>query len=146
MTAIVEADLTAALRNRAVTIAYLQQPPTVHDPGARRPRQALGLRHQLRPAAGVAGGLHRRAGRRHGPGRVQPQIPGTDLKVLGFPIGAHLARRYRTGRVFLAGDAAHVCPPTGGPGANVGIQDDHNLAWKLAMVYGGLAGLALLVL
>lgn len=46
--------------------------------------------------------------------RVQPQIPGTDIKVLGFPIGAHAARRYRAGRVFLAGDAVRVWPPTGG--------------------------------
>jgi putative polyketide hydroxylase len=46
--------------------------------------------------------------------------------------------------VFLAGDAAHVWPPTGGLGANAGIQDAHNLAWRLAMVHGGQAGPALL--
>ena len=48
------------------------------------------------------------------------------------------------GRVFLAGDAAHVVPPNGGFGGNTGIQDAHNLAWKLAAVVKGDAGPALL--
>ena len=45
-----------------------------------------------------------------------------------------LAARYRVGRVFIAGDAAHIHPPTGGQGMNTGIQDAYNLAWKLAAV------------
>ncbi|WP_202869099.1 FAD-dependent monooxygenase [Kribbella antibiotica] len=43
-----------------------------------------------------------------------------------------LAERFRVGRVFIAGDAAHVHPPTGGQGLNTGIQDAYNLGWKLA--------------
>ena len=43
-----------------------------------------------------------------------------------------LAERFRVGRVFLAGDAAHVHPPTGGQGLNTGVQDGYNLGWKLA--------------
>ncbi|GHF65497.1 FAD-dependent oxidoreductase [Streptomyces mashuensis] len=59
--------------------------------------------------------------------------------------GAQLvAERFRTGRVFLAGDAAHVHPPAGGFGANTGIHDAHNLAWKLAATLHGWAGPALL--
>lgn len=59
--------------------------------------------------------------------------------------GAQLvADTFRVGRVFLAGDAAHVHPPAGGFGANTGIHDAHNLAWKLAAVLDGTAGDALL--
>jgi len=43
-----------------------------------------------------------------------------------------LAERFRVGRVFIAGDAAHVHPPTGGQGLNTGVQDGYNLGWKLA--------------
>ncbi|GIH23932.1 3-(3-hydroxyphenyl)propionate hydroxylase [Acrocarpospora phusangensis] len=48
-----------------------------------------------------------------------------------------LADRYREGRVFLAGDAAHIHSPAGGQGMNTGIQDAHNLGWKLAAVAKG---------
>jgi 2-polyprenyl-6-methoxyphenol hydroxylase-like FAD-dependent oxidoreductase len=49
------------------------------------------------------------------------------------------AERFRNGRVFMAGDAAHVVPPTGGFGGNTGVQDAANLAWKLAHVLRGEA-------
>jgi len=48
-----------------------------------------------------------------------------------------LADAFRAGRVFLAGDAAHVHPPTGGQGLNTGVQDAYNLGWKLAAVLAG---------
>ncbi|NMO50034.1 NAD(P)-binding protein [Actinoplanes sp. TBRC 11911] len=48
-----------------------------------------------------------------------------------------IADRYRAGRVFIAGDAAHVHPPAGGQGMNTGMQDSYNLAWKLAHVLAG---------
>ena len=57
---------------------------------------------------------------------------------------ANCADRFRDGRVFLAGDAAHVVPPNGGYGGNTGVQDAHNLAWKLALTLGGVAGPGLL--
>ncbi|MBV9794196.1 MAG: FAD-dependent monooxygenase [Actinobacteria bacterium] len=52
--------------------------------------------------------------------------------------------QYRVGRVFLAGDAAHVHSPAGGQGMNTGIQDSANLGWKLAAVLAGWAGDGLL--
>lgn len=57
---------------------------------------------------------------------------------------AQWAQRLRSGRVLLAGDAAHVMPPTGGYGGNTGVHDAHNLAWKLAYVLDGRAGEELL--
>jgi len=54
------------------------------------------------------------------------------------------AETFQKGRIFIAGDAAHVMAPTGGFGGNTGVQDAHNLAWKLAYVLGGKAGAGLL--
>ncbi len=54
-----------------------------------------------------------------------------------FSCDERQVRRYRVGRVFLAGDAAHVHSPAGGQGMNTGIQDAMNLGWKLAAVLGG---------
>jgi 2-polyprenyl-6-methoxyphenol hydroxylase-like FAD-dependent oxidoreductase len=54
-----------------------------------------------------------------------------------YGMSARLADRYRVGHVLLAGDAAHVHPPTGGQGLNTSVQDAYNLGWKLAAVLGG---------
>jgi hypothetical protein len=54
-----------------------------------------------------------------------------------YTMNARLADRYRTGHVFLVGDAAHIHPPTGGQGLNTSVQDAYNLGWKLAAVAGG---------
>lgn len=56
-----------------------------------------------------------------------------------WTMAALIAKQYRVGKVFFAGDAAHRLPPTGGFGMNTGIQDAHNLAWKLSMVIKGQA-------
>ena len=64
--------------------------------------------------------------------------------VMPWNAEANWAERYQDGRVFITGDAAHAMPPNGGFGGNTGIQDAHNLAWKLAMVLRGEAGPELL--
>jgi putative polyketide hydroxylase len=79
---------------------------------------------------------------RAGIGRAD--IPVRIERVWPWEASAQLATRFRDGRVFLAGDAAHLCTPWGGFGMNCGIQDTHNLAWKLAGVAEGWAGEALL--
>jgi rifampicin monooxygenase len=56
-----------------------------------------------------------------------------------FGNATRLAERYRVGRVLLAGDAAHIHPPLGGQGLNLGIQDAFNLGWKLAAEVNGWA-------
>ncbi|MFC7640972.1 FAD-dependent monooxygenase [Streptosporangium lutulentum] len=56
-----------------------------------------------------------------------------------FGDATRLAERYRDGRVLLASDAAHIHPPTGGQGLNLGIQDAFNLGWKLAATVNGWA-------
>jgi hypothetical protein len=61
-----------------------------------------------------------------------------------FGDATRLAERYRIGRVLLAGDAAHIHPPTGGQGLNLGIQDAFNLGWKLAAEVNGWAPAGLL--
>ena len=61
-----------------------------------------------------------------------------------FGDATRLAERYRVSRVLLAGDAAHIHPPVGGQGLNLGLQDAFNLGWKLAAEVGGWAPRGLL--
>src|SRR5579863_5620176 len=71
-------------------------------------------------------------------------VPVTIENVMHWKAAADTAECFSRGRIFLAGDAAHVMPPNGGFGGNTGIQDAHNLAWKLALVLRGIAGPELL--
>jgi 2-polyprenyl-6-methoxyphenol hydroxylase-like FAD-dependent oxidoreductase len=79
------------------------------------------FRSQLRVFAGTDFGVH------------------SPRSLTRFTDATRLADRYRVGRVFLAGDAAHVHPPLGGQGLNLGIQDAFNLGWKLAAAINGWA-------
>jgi HEAT repeat protein len=73
---------------------------------------------------------------RRGPAGVILHDP---IWLAGFRINERKVAEYRRGRVFLAGDAAHIHSPAGGQGMNTGIQDTFNLAWKLALVIRGRA-------
>ncbi|MEV0878237.1 rifampin monooxygenase [Micromonospora echinofusca] len=90
-------------------------PPTIEE-----------FRQQLRVTAGTDFGVH------------------SPRWLSRFGDATRLAERYRIGRVLLAGDAAHVHPPTGGQGLNLGIQDAFNLGWKLAAEIDGWAPAGLL--
>ncbi|XVS60586.1 rifampin monooxygenase [Actinosynnema sp. CA-299493] len=84
------------------------------------------IKHQLRAYAGTDFGVH------------------SPRWLSRFGDATRQAERYRTGRVLLAGDAAHVHPPVGGQGLNLGVQDAFNLGWKLAAQVNGWAPDALL--
>lgn len=71
---------------------------------------------------------------------LEPEI----LEITAWEMAAWLSDRFRAGRVFLVGDAAKVTPPTGGLGGNTAIGDGYDIAWKLAEVLKGEAGVGLL--
>ncbi|MGV4925611.1 FAD-dependent monooxygenase [Streptomyces sp. BHT-5-2] len=154
ISALVQADLSPAVRGRQIGIAYLQKPRPFssmmpHDRSGTRWLFGTGYDPRHESVADftterVTEMVREASGLDEVEVSLRPQIPGTDVTVLGFPIGAQVARSYRSGRVFLAGDAARIQPPTGGFGGSTGIQDVHNLAWKLAAVLAGQAGPGLL--
>ncbi len=142
-----EADLTKPLRGRPLALCYLNRPS---------PQTVLTrLDSPTRWVLMVAG--------EEGDGALSIErcrelvldaigVPDQPVKILHdgkepletWELTSWVADRYREGRVLLVGDAAHVTPPAGGLGGNTGIQDAHNLAWKLAAVVQGHADPALL--
>jgi len=78
---------------------------------------------------------------RRGPGGIVLSDP---VWLSGFSINERKVNAFRSGRAFVAGDAAHIHSPAGGQGMNTGMQDAFNLAWKLAVVERGAASPALL--
>jgi len=140
------ADLRAALRGRPVNMAMILNPAQsgllLNIDGAQRwTAQAI-----YSPAAG-----HRvedfTPDRCSSIVRTQVGVPDLPVEVIGvapWASAAQVATRFSVGRVFLAGDSAQEMPPAGGFGMNTGIQEAHNLAWKLAAVLNGWAGPSLL--
>ncbi|WP_152360610.1 rifampin monooxygenase [Microlunatus speluncae] len=94
----------------AAGVGQRAEPPTLED-----------FRQQLRAIAGTDFGVH------------------SPRWLSRFGDATRLAERYRVGRVLLAGDAAHIHPPIGGQGLNLGLQDAFNLGWKLAAQVRGWA-------
>ena len=151
LTVLLEADLRPALAGRTVHMAHLTRPrPRSYlmalDSGQRR--WAFGTSDSAdadMPDEDECIELVRQAvGDPELSMKLLPQLPGTDTVATRFTVGAAVAARYRHGRVFLIGDAAHLLPPAGGFAGATGVADAHNLAWKLAAVIAGQAGDALL--
>jgi 2-polyprenyl-6-methoxyphenol hydroxylase-like FAD-dependent oxidoreductase len=79
--------------------------------------------------------------------RAGTGVPDLDVRIDGvarWRATTDVAQRFHDGRVFLAGDAAHLMPPNGGFGGNTGIADAYDIAWKLALVIKGVASPELL--
>jgi putative polyketide hydroxylase len=139
---IFRADLRAALHGRRILVGYLTQTQGVfggdddggllsipyHPERGEREEDFAGARgvEAIRTSVGI------------------PDLPVEIVDVKSWEMAALVAERFQQGNIFLAGDSAHVNPPTGGFGANTGIQDAYNLAWKLALVLKEMAGSELL--
>jgi len=145
MAMVFEADLEEVLQGRSLALYYLQNPnftgafinttepnraliSVEYDPEREKPsdfdtQRCIDL---IRAAVGIA------------------DLEVSVLEVMPWEMASRSADRFVQGRVFLAGDAAHTMPPTGGLGGQTAIQDGYDLAWKLAMVLHGQAGADLL--
>jgi len=145
MSILFRADLTVPLCDRGFVLYYLQNPgftgvfvstddPNIgqvsveYDPSRESPADYDAARcvRMVRAALGI------------------PELDVTVLDVMPWEMSSLLAERMASGRIFLAGDAAHTMPPTGGLGGQTAMQDAADLAWKLALVLKGKAGADLL--
>jgi putative polyketide hydroxylase len=137
---LIDADLTEIVRRRALFWIVLNEQvgfasfvttatpgrwgvSVTYDPASQSPADFTAER-----CAEVARAVIGRAG-----------LPIEVVDVATWEQAVGVADRYRAGRVFLVGDSAHVWPPAAAMGANSGVQDAHNLAWKLAAVLHGVA-------
>ncbi|MGC1522037.1 MAG: FAD-dependent monooxygenase [Steroidobacteraceae bacterium] len=146
-----KADLRALIGDRNLSVIYVNQPGLLAF-----------FRFSISGDAGFLAvfatfdedGVRSHVGQNLSPDRCAALVRAALGVPAEFPVGiddvqpwsasAVTATAFRRGRIFLAGDAAHLMPPTGGFGGNTGIADAHNLVWKLAMVLEGAAGPRLL--
>lgn len=149
-----EADLSRQMRGRRLALCYLSQPVpnTILTRLDTETHWVLMVPYQ--PANGERASeftvrrcraLVRRAiGQPSLPVRLLASHLTEDGRIPTWELASWVADRFCAGRVVLVGDAAHVMAPAGGLGGNTGIQDAHNLAWKLAAVARGVAAPCLL--
>ncbi|WP_236576662.1 FAD-dependent oxidoreductase [Streptomyces sp. HF10] len=153
MSVLFEADLKETVKGRRFVICYLPNPA---EPGVLQLPEAPAVLQLFDEERWIFGFFYdpRETAAEEFTGERCAQIIRTALGIPDLGIEVRMARpwemshnsarSYRRDRVFLAGDAAHVHPPAGAFGANGGIQDAHNLSWKLAAVLRETAGDALL--
>jgi 2-polyprenyl-6-methoxyphenol hydroxylase-like FAD-dependent oxidoreductase len=142
------ADLGSAMKDREMLLVYLQNPKLHGGTGAFTVTDEPGryvLSFAFDPKLESFGGFTADdfiEQIRIGVG--DPDLPVELLEVAETEFAHRLADRFVAGRVVLAGDAAHVMPPTGGQGGNTAVLDGFDLGWKLAMIIKGQAGPRLL--
>jgi len=145
------ADCAQALRGRNLGVIYVNNPKIrgffrlektglggflviftvgdIQDPAARNAANDMSVERAVQHVRDAVG---------------DPQLQVQVEDVASWVAVCRVADLFTRGRVFIAGDAAHHMPPTGGYNGNTGVQDVHNLAWKLARVVRGEAGNGLL--
>ncbi len=141
-----KADLRAALRDRHLFLCYITNSEVQGVLGIASDGLSGGLALSYPPDRDVSAenfsSAKATAAVRAAIG--QPDLPVQIQDNCTWQMAALVAERFQEGNIFLVGDAAHVMPPSGGFGANTGLSDAYNLAWKLAFVLNGQAGPALL--
>ncbi|HEY0754188.1 MAG TPA: FAD-dependent monooxygenase [Ktedonobacteraceae bacterium] len=138
LTLLFSADLSEAFRGRKIAICFVNNAELRGGTLilARGEGRGYGLYAPYRPDQGEE---HSDFVGPRGVERVRaaiglPNLPVEILNVTPWEVAAWVAERFQQENIFLVGDAAHVTPPTGAFGANTGIADAYNLAWKLALV------------
>lgn len=140
-----EADLRALTDARPGVLYFLFDPSTSGVMIAYDRAGTWVLMHPFDPQVTPADSFDEAACLKFIEDAVGAPLPPVKIHNIGaWTMSAQIANTYRSGRIFLAGDAAHRFPPTGGLGLNTGAVDAQNLAWKLAAVLRGEAGEALL--
>lgn len=137
-----DADLSGLIRDREVTLWYLQNDTFTGAIITGTGVGAHGLSVNFDPAKGESDADFTEE-RCKELIRIGTGLPDLEVKVMDqatFVMAHILADRYREGRVFLAGDAAHTMPPTGGQGGSTALQDGCDIAWRLWLVITGQAG------
>jgi len=143
-------DVGPLLRGRSLSVIYVVNPTLsgffrIEKPFTSGFLAVHWLGDPKNPVTDVSAGLtNERALEMLYAGLGTRDVPVTIENIMHWDAMADVAERFRQGRIFLVGDAAHVMPPSGGFGGNTGVQDAHNLAWKLATALKGAAGPALL--
>ena len=139
-----EADLRDLTEARPGVLYFLFDPATSGVLIAYDRAGTWVLMHPYNPAAVVPESFDEAKCRPLVEAAIAAPVPFAIRNISLWSMSEQIAERYRKGRVFLAGDAAHRFPPTGGLGLNTGAVDAQNLAWKLAAVLKGEAAEALL--
>ena len=141
------ADLTEVVRTRPGVLNWVLAPALKGTLLAYQPDGLWSYNVALPPGRVDMSGFTAEHALGHIRAALGPGADQVDVEVIAstpWTLNAEVAQHYQVGNIFLTGDSAHRFPPTGGLGLNTGLQDAHNLAWKLAAVLEGWAPASLL--